>query len=834
MLLLLQASGWAAAETSTSPRAVQEAKVHWRHPAGLVTDETIAEIKAKLASEDWARRVYDAKRKQVEPWLAVASVKLAEVFPKRGGNVYHNFSCPQDRCRLTFDPFDTHEFKCPICRKVFAPETDAGVYPPATRYHGTMYDGWICLFHLAAGETAEDLGVLSRVEADGEQYAARAIELLLLYAEVLPGIPTKFADVPQMSVLLTYHREGDSKVLNHLATAYELVRDRMTPEQRSRVERLVLKRMLDDLMLERIYTYNHNNLYSWQRTILQVALALEREDLFDWSFGYGNWTPEKEPEHRSIQKLLATHFKPDGAFWEMCSGYHLYPLQAMCELAVLSHNLTVMDADRFPANRYDLTARDGAGYAVIQNALHWFMSLAPPDHVMPTVGDSMAPRGGMADYYATAEIGYRYYGLKAVGDYAELREGRRNWAALFYGAPQIVQTPQSYTSSHLSSGWVSLRNEWRGNRAWVGLNALIPGGGHQHADRLTLLSYSHGRLLGWEKATPYNEEVTRELGTFSPSHNTVTVDLQSQKQGEALQGREIPKVAFFVTSPIAQFAELHGDHIYPQTRVYRRSVALIEDLYVDFFRVEGGTNFDWMFHHAGSSPKFSMPMNEGAFAPTNWLAGGSGRVRQASVNGLWEARWSVEGVTSRLTMLGAPGTTVYGLETYPVDNAAITPRNPPCQTLCVRRNGQRAVFLAVGDAWRNEPNLQSLGSAKEGRGLRLKTKSHTYHLLFSPGRASFPDGVSLTSDAAFAVLRNRDAVMLVHGTKLEAQSGQGPLTVRLDKPASLSAALVNGTVKQKVSGDIHYDTYGGGDHWRPVPEVKVTIDGELWRGAKGK
>ena len=48
-------------------------------------------------------------------------------------------------------------------------------------------------------------------------------------------------------------------------------------------ERVVLQRMLKDLMLERIYTYNHNNLYQWHRTILQTALALERADLIDWS-----------------------------------------------------------------------------------------------------------------------------------------------------------------------------------------------------------------------------------------------------------------------------------------------------------------------------------------------------------------------------------------------------------------------------------------------------------------------------------------------------------------------------------------------------------------------
>jgi hypothetical protein len=258
---------------------------------------------------------------------------------------------------------------------------------------------------------------------------------------------------------------------------------------------------------------------------------------------------------------------------------------------------------------------------------------------------------------------------------------------LLYGAPQIASTPLPYTSSYLSSGWVSLRNEWQGNKVWIGLNALVPGGGHQHADRLSLLSYSHGQLLALEKATPYNENVTRELGTFSPSHNTVTVDQTSQKQGEALSGDEVPAVAYFFAPSVAKFAELHADHLYSQATVYRRSVILIEDIYVDMFRVQGGTVHDWIIHHAGGPPRFSLPMNEGTFSPSEWLTNGKQQVRRARVENVWDARWTVDQVTSRLTIMGAAGTDVHALETYPVDNAVITPQNPPCQTLVCFRQG---------------------------------------------------------------------------------------------------------------------------------------------------
>ena len=133
--------------------------VHWRHPAGQVTAESIAEIKDKLASQDWARRTYAAQKAALAPWLAVSSEKLRQVFPTRRGNVYHNFSCPQDRCRLTFEPFESAQFKCPLCGKTFPPETDAGIYAPGDRYHGSMYDGWACLFYETAGGLAAAMGV---------------------------------------------------------------------------------------------------------------------------------------------------------------------------------------------------------------------------------------------------------------------------------------------------------------------------------------------------------------------------------------------------------------------------------------------------------------------------------------------------------------------------------------------------------------------------------------------------------------------------------------------------------------------------------------------------
>ncbi|MCF6283768.1 MAG: heparinase II/III family protein [Candidatus Hydrogenedentes bacterium] len=798
--------------------------VTWEHPAGMITQDTITEVRQKMDTQAWAKGLFESRERAVAPWVALSTEELRRIFPRVGGNVYHNFSCPTDRVRLRFDPFNPDRFTCPTCNEDFAPHTDASIYKPDDRYHGDMYAGWVCLFHNTVSQRMVDMGLVSRITGDVAT-KERAIELLLLYAEVLPTLPLRIPkDINQKSPMhrqynriLTYHREGDNPILFNAAQTYELVRDGMTAAQRALVEKQVLQRLLDDIMLDPIYVYDHNNVYQWHRTIVQTALALERDDLIDWSFGFGDFSREAQPEHRSMNRILATHFNPDGAFWELCSGYHLYPLQHLCEFAVLSRNVAAMDPVRFPPERYDLTRRDSPGGQVIHKALTWFMSLAMPDHSMTIVGDSTIARSGMDDYAATAEIGYRYYDIKAVGDYPALRSGQRSWHGLLYGSPSIQQHDLPFSSSNLSSGWVSLRNEWQGNHTWVGLNALIKGGGHQHADRLTLTLYSHDELLALEKSVPYNEATLRVLGTLTPAHNTVTIDQKYQPQGEILTPENTPEIVYFHDGPVLKFAEIHGDKLYPQTKVYRRSVALIEDIVIDLFRVEGGETHDWVINHAGGTPILSLPLKAATFTPAEWLAGGTDTVRAATSSEDWSAQWKVNAVTSRLTMVGSPETQIFTLETYPLDNAVITDAYPPTQTLCVRRTND-APFFAVWDSWKESPNLKEIVSAV-GRSdaVRLTTDSHTYYLVFGGGTATFPDGLSIETTAPFLILRDQEVITMVDGFGFGVKNGDKKLYQFFDKLVTVVLKRGKGDiVKDNVQWypNIMYDTYGGANHPR--------------------
>ena len=144
-------------------------------------------------------------------------------------------------------------------------------------------------------------------------------------------------------------------------------------------------------------------------------------------------------------------------------------------------------------------------------------------------------------------------------------------------------------------------------------------------------------------------------------------------------------------------------------------------------------------------------MDGGTFVPAEWLRNGTNRVLVSTTDGPWQAHWQIDEVTSDLTMLGSPRTTVYSLETYPTDTARVTPNHPPGLRLCVRRSNQVTVH---GRLVRLE-GCQATGRFGHGhswRGLMLfKTEIHTYYLRFGPGQTAFPGSVRLGSDAAFSV-----------------------------------------------------------------------------------
>jgi hypothetical protein len=80
--------------------------------------------------------------------------------------------------------------------------------------------------------------------------------------------------------------------------------------------------------------------------------------------------------------------------------------------------------------------------------------------------------------------------------------------------------------------------------------------------------------------------------------------------------------------------------------------------------------------------------------------------------------------------------------------------------------------------------------------------------------------------------RNREAIMVVEGTKLEIEARESFLCVTTDTPYNLSAGRHEQTVICETSGPIQYDTYGGTDHGREIAGVADNRTGNLWPTGK--
>lgn len=830
----------------------------WLHPAGMVNRENVQSMRAKVRQYQWAREVQERLVAGAQRWMDTPVERLRELTPTRRGNVYHNFTCPADSARLTFDPFEDKVFKCPTCGETYPADRESTVYPKGDTYHGTLYDGWSCLYFIAISHACWNMGLVYQLTGD-EAYAERARDVLLIYADITPQMARE--EVGGSKVIFTYNREGETRILE-FAAAYDLIRDSgvLSPEQSAHIERDFLKPFCDDVFMDSEMRMDWNNVYWWQLAIAQVGVALEDRHYLDYAFGLGDYSPEKRPEHRSLAYSATHHFRPDGAHFGLNTGYQLYPLTALLQTIALGANLAQQEPERFARAEFDLRDPRNPVGDVARRAVYWYLSLALPDYTMATVGDSMSSRDSLKAYDPIAELAYRYFGVNEVAYYPEMTTTRGLWG-LLWGAPEVVRRQVPFESARLSSGFTALRREYGGKRLYVGLNHLQPGDGHQHADRLGIITYACDRLLGLEKGTPYNDYPAREVARASYGHNTVTVDRQSQPNGSQLRGGQIPEAKWFVSDPEVQFAEAWGDGIYSQTKRYRRAVAIVDDLVVDIFDVVGGETRDWLYHCRGDL-SVGMPMEpQEEFDTPAYVVGGTRQCERATSDGTWQATWLLPAtpgapypgrrrpVHHRITMLGAEGTEVYRLGTYPLQRSAAgggfaenltgvggddAPYAGLMQTLLARRTSGGAPFVAIYDTYHSQPSLV-LAEAVEtdvpgAVVLRLRTRRGDSWVVYNPepGRRVRFEGLSRQArvDGHFAVVRTDPGGVVVGiglvGGKALRLAG---LSAELSETGNVFLTLRAGQrFAARTCADLAYETVAGEKVVAPCAAVKLRVE----------
>jgi len=807
--------------------AVPASAKGWVHPAGFLDVATLAEMKQKAGTLDWARRVVEGLDAGAQPWLEQPLDRIEELMPKQKTQVYWLMTCPECRGGLRFDPFNDQEATCIQCGKTFSLDQPSPATAPTSHYAGTLYEGWGCSYLQTMARTTQQLALLHALGSD-RSYAERSAALLKLFAKHIKPLPVLGGGTQH--VIWTYNMEGDCSILLGLVGAYEMLRNvegLFTADEHREIQIDLLKHWVDSVFrVEEDSSPNHNSMYTYLSASALVGCAIEDADYVDWAFGRRKYSPEKRPNHRSLAWLADNNYVDDGAFWGLCSAYHLYALGPHCRVFVLAHRLSRQMPDLFPPEIYDETDPQNPRSRVLRRAIKWFTAQTFPDLTMAPFGD-MGGRVSLVTYALTAEIGYRYLRIDEVGSYSSLRAGTRGLTGLMYGVDTIEERPVPYQSANLASGYVALKREADGNRLYAGLNALIPGSGHSHGDRLHLLTYSRDRMLTGEKRTRYNDPDQRIYSGASYGHNTVTVDETSQVHGNFLKDERIPHIDTFVDLPAAQVAEAHGDKVYENTDIYRRILCQFEEYLLDIFRVQGGKVHDWFYHGVGEEPVLSIPMeSKTGFGPALYVMRGDPAYKTGAGDDTFTATWRIPAeeaselpgrerdVFSRVTVAGVPGQKAFALNTFP---------NPGKHSLMVRHNGIAAPFVVVHEAYHDGPVATGV-RLLPGDAVAAVEITHADGgkrlAIYESG--SGPDGWELKGRFGAIELdpggRCR-SLMLVRGTELR----YGDIHFRADREASLSLTFDSEGARLVSSPAVGYETLEGMPAYATGEDTTVSL-----------
>ncbi len=800
----------------------------WIHPAGFVDVATLVDIKQKIRSHDWAKKAVGELRESVQPWMAQSLDRIESLMPKRKMQVYWLLICPVCQGRLGFDPFNDREATCQRCDEAHALSQQSTAVHLTGKYAGTLYEGWGCYYIQAMATTAQHLALLYALDAD-RSYAERSAGILKLFAKHIQSLPVQGSGTQH--VIWTYNMEGDCVIVLALSEAYELLRSTdglFTAREHLQIRRDLLQHWADAVFrVEDDSSPRHNGMFAYLSSVAMVGCAIESADYVNWAFGHGKYASERRPNHRGIRWLTRNNYLADGGFWGLCSAYHLYALGPNCRALVLGHRLSRQMPDLFPPEIYDELHPGSSSYRAVRRAIKWFTSQAFPDLTVAPTGD-MGGRASLASYPLTAEIGYRYLNVDETGSYRELREGDRGLTGLLFGADTIEKKPVPYRSANLSSGYVALKREAGGNRLYAGLNALLPGSGHAHADRLNLITYSHDRMLTGEKRTRYEDPDQRIYSGASYAHNTVTVDETSQVHGDRLRNEQVPRVQTFVDLPAGQVAEAHGDGIYEQTTIYRRIVCQFDRYLLDIFRVQRGKIHDWFYHGIGETPEIRLAMKDlTGFDPALYIVRGEHEYKEGLAEEAFAATWRIPGdpesshhgrrrdMFSRVTMSGSPGQIAFLLNTYP---------DPGRHSLMVRHRETSAPFVAIHEAFTKRPVATDVRMLP-GNAAAVVHIAHadggSRQAIYETG--SGPEGLGLVG--RFASISRDPAgrprsVILVHATEFSA----GGIRIRSGRPVTLSAVFKDESIQLVSCPPLAYETLEGQPVYRTGHDTEVRID----------
>jgi len=269
---------------------------------------------------------------------------------------------------------------------------------------------------------------------------------------------------------------------------------------------------------------------------------------------------------------------------------------------------------------------------------------------------------------------------------------------------------------------------------------------HVHKDALHLIYYSKGEeVLG---GTSYSY-MDREWNASTLNQNLVVVNSAQQKykywtnytstpyipdegrQSGYPSNKSLPLTDTNIHNNVLlfepgyqgdqniQIVEVDAKNAYDHIGVdrYQRMLALVnitgDDVYlVDFFRLRGGSQYDWALHggHVSTSEPVHPPYSASTSLSMSSASGSFGEIsfqQRATTNNNWYGEFNYDGVINRFSMIGRDNTTIYkGRGMQSVQNAT-----DDQDYVVVRRNASTSDeenYLVVHETYTGSPHIQSI------------------------------------------------------------------------------------------------------------------------------
>jgi hypothetical protein len=552
------------------------------------------------------------------------------------------------------------------------------------------------------------------------------------------------------------HRENNMEFYWDTADirAYDLVYSSLTSEDRETIEGFYRKlgRYWKDSLSR--WTTTPNLVFPIHYHATVIGFCLNDEELVEW--GLRDLGGRFGPTRGGLFPVLDAMLR-DGAIWDEATIYAaVNVLQPMMQLAIL-HKLY---------DGKDLFSFESPGGASIKKLVDGYIALTyprertgvgPGSFQIATYGDG-STENPHSKHHNTDAIylvnlpwnreNYRHEIIDTIEQaYYLSRDPKYAWflsheverePSFLYGDSipfGSVAPPAAPSSVFPEAGIAMLRADespgyWTNGSIAV-LQMMARGYGHDHRDKLEITMHAGGRLLYPDLNCVQYESPSINWTANSVAHNTLVVDRGKTANAPFSYRHDFaPEVKFLATTASC----------YPGV-LQTRALVLTREYLLDLFSAESELphTYDWVLHAIGKlhleDPR-TYHLTSDLLRDYWWIENELRRETAQSwradfvqqngfaIRGMGRQtdEWFNDRAAVRVTMIGEPGTTVYGAEGPtggpPVDPVMNPEGNSPL--LLVRRECRQTVFAAVHEPYKfNEPTIAEVRKAAAIEGAYL-------------------------------------------------------------------------------------------------------------------